>query len=340
MATVLTTCSDRPRRAETPRRPPQPLVIAHRGASGYRPEHTLAAYRLAIEMGADVIEPDLVSTRDGVLVARHENNLIGSTDVAARPEFAARRTTKQIDGRAETGWFTEDFTISELLTLRAVERLPLVRPGNVAHDGRQAIATFDEVLQLAADESLRLGRTIGVAPELKHRAHFTAIGLPLEQPLVRSLEAFGLSRPGAPVLIQSFEPEHLRLLHRMTPAPLLQLVGLRHRDRLTPSGLRAISAYAEWVGPHKRLVTPALVADAHRAGLAVAPWTVRLENQFLAEAYRRGNDPLRGRRPRRRGARTVPRGRRRGVHRPSRPCGRGTLVGTGGRDPVARDPRR
>ncbi len=270
-----------------------PLVIAHRGASGYRPEHTLEAYRLAIELGADWIEPDLVPTKDGVLVARHENNLLGTTDVSVRPEFADRRTTKCIDDVTVTGWFTEDFTLSELKTLRATERLPLVRPGNVAYDGRYEIPTLDEILQLAAAESLRTGREIGVVPETKHPSYFAALGLAMESSLVRSLEASGLNRPDAPVIVQSFEADNLRLLDRMTSVPIVQLVDAHQAERLTPSGLRAISTYAEWVGPHKQLLLsdPTVVAEAHRAGLRVLAWTVRPENQFLAPRFRIGTDP-------------------------------------------------
>ncbi len=290
---MATTFSDAHLLAPTLAPTSHPLVIAHRGASGYRPEHTLEAYRLAIELGASHIEPDLVPTQDGVLVARHENNLLGTTDVAVRPEFADRRTTKVIDDVSVTGWFTEDFTLSELKTLRATERLPQVRPGNVAYDGRFEIPTFDEVLQLAADEGRRTGREIGVVPETKHPSYFASLGLAMESSLVRSLEAAGRNRPDAPVIIQSFEIDNLRLLDRMTSVPIVQLVDLHQAERLTPSGLREISTYAEWVGPHKDFVLSgdAMVAEAHRAGLRVVAWTVRAENQFLAPRYRRGTDP-------------------------------------------------
>jgi glycerophosphoryl diester phosphodiesterase len=169
-----------------------PQVFGHRGASGYRPEHTLASYRLAIDLGADYVEPDLVSTKDGVLVARHENEINGTTDVATHPEFASRRTTKTIDGRAVTGWFTEDFTLAELKSLRAKERLPQVRPENTAYDGRFEIPTFAEVLRLVQREERRTGRTIGVAPETKHPTYFDSIGLSLEEPMLRTLDRFGL----------------------------------------------------------------------------------------------------------------------------------------------------
>ena len=190
----------------------EPVVIGHRGASGYRPEHTLASYELAIRMGADYIEPDLVSTKDGVLVARHENEIGGTTDVAQHPEFADRRTTKSIDGRQVTGWFTEDFTLAELKTLRAKERLPQVRPSNTRYDGRFEVPTFDEVLDLAAKESKRRGVTIGVYPETKHPTYFDSIGLSLEEPLVRTLKAHHLDRANAPVFVQSFETSNLREL--------------------------------------------------------------------------------------------------------------------------------
>lgn len=293
MASTIASTSTRAPLVAPARPRTRPLVIAHRGASGHRPEHTLEAYRLGIELGADYIEPDLVATSDGVLVARHENNLLGTTDVAHRPEYADRRTSKVVDGRQVTGWFTEDFTLAELKTLRAVERLPLVRPGNAAHDGLFEIPTFDEVLELAVDETRRTGREIGVTPETKHPSYFAALGLALEAPLVRSLAAFGLDRADAPVVIQSFEAGNLRQLDRMTEAPIVQLVDRHQSERLTPSGLREISTYAEWVGPHKGLVldAPEVVGEAHRAGLRVVAWTVREENQFLAPAFRVGADP-------------------------------------------------
>ncbi len=205
-----------------------PLVIAHRGASGHRPEHTLAAYQKAIDLGADYIEPDLVSTKDGVLVARHENEISGTTDVADHPEFADRRTTKTIDGLAITGWFTEDFTLAELKTLRAKERLPQVRPENTAYDGMFEVPTFAEVLQLVRRAERRTGRTIGVAPETKHPTYFDSIGLSLEEPMLRTLDRFGLDGRKDAVVIQSFEVGNLQELDRMTKLSL----GSCRRHRL------------------------------------------------------------------------------------------------------------
>ncbi|MBW8876598.1 MAG: glycerophosphodiester phosphodiesterase [Acidobacteria bacterium] len=284
-----------------------PIVIAHRGASGYRPEHTLEAYELAIDMGADFIEPDLVTTRDGILLARHENEISETTDVAGHPEFAGWRTTKRIDGREVTGWFTEDFTFAEITTLRARERLPFRRH---EHDGRFKVATLEEVLDLAVRKSLEMGRTIGVYPETKHPTYFRSLGLPLEEALLLALEAKGYRGRLAPVFIQSFETGNLRELRRWTDLPLIQLLddagqpwdlaaagdSRTYADLATPQGLAAIAGYAEGIGPSKRLIVPAgpdgqlrpptsLVADAHRAGLVVHPWTFRSEDTFLAADY-------------------------------------------------------
>jgi glycerophosphoryl diester phosphodiesterase len=294
-----------------------PVVIAHRGASGYRPEHTLAAYRLAIRMGADYIEPDLVSTKDGVLVARHENEISGTTDVADHPEFTDRKTTKTIDGQAVTGWFTEDFTLAELRTLRTVERLPQVRPDNTRYDRRFQVPTFDEVLDLVRTESKRRGRTIGIYPETKHPTYFDNLGLSLEEPLVRALKKHGLDRRTAPVFVQSFETANLRDLNTMTKVPLVQLADASgapydtvaagttttYRQMVTPQGLQEIATYADGLGASKFLVIPRdpvtgaagepteVVDHAHAAGLIVHVWTMRDENQFMAKDYWRGEDP-------------------------------------------------
>jgi glycerophosphoryl diester phosphodiesterase len=283
-----------------------PVVIGHRGASGYRPEHTLAAYELAIRQGADYIEPDLVSTRDGVLVARHENEISGTTDVADRPEFADRRTTKVIDGRPVTGWFTEDFTYRELRTLRAVERLPAVRPDNTAYDGDFRVPTLDQVLKLAR----RAG--VGVYPETKHPTYFDSIGLSLEEPLVAALEKRKMDDADDEVIIQSFEVSNLRELDTMVDVDLAQLVdssggpfdlpGTTYASMVTAAGLRTIATYADGLGAAKGWVLPrdasgatgepsAVVDDAHAAGLVVHVWTLRRENQFMAANFRVGTDP-------------------------------------------------
>jgi glycerophosphoryl diester phosphodiesterase len=278
-----------------------PLIIAHRGASGERPEHTRAAYERAIEQGADFIEPDLVVSRDGVLIVRHENEIGGTTDVAARPEFADRRTTRTIDGESVSGWFTEDFTLAELKTLRARERLPELRPANTAFDGAEPILTFDEALDIAAAAG------VGVVPELKHPTYFAALGLPMEDAFVAILERRGLTGADAPILIQCFEVGPLQRLRTRLAAPLLQLVAatggpfdrpdLDYAAMTTPDGLAAVAGYADWIGADTALIESApgaptaLIAEAHAAGLKVAAWTFRAENAFLPEEDRIGDDP-------------------------------------------------
>ena len=275
---------------------PRPLVIAHRGASGERPEHTLAAYALAIDQGADVIEPDLVPTKDGVLVARHENEIGGTTDVADHPEFARRRATRTIDGVAVEGWFTEDFSLAELKTLRARERIPALRPANAAHDRRYEVPTLDEVIALAK------ARGVGIYPETKHPTYVASIGLPTDEPLVAALHAAGWRDATAPVFVQSFEVANLRRIARLTGLRLIQLLaaaggpadGVRtsYAAMTTAASLSDIAAYAWGIGPDKAMLGEgALVRDAHAAGLRVHPWTFRAENQFIAEAYRRGDHP-------------------------------------------------
>jgi len=257
----------------------QPIVIAHRGASGYRPEHTLASYRLGIALGADYVEPDLVSTKDGVLVSRHEADLTETTDVAEHPEFASRRTMKEVDGIRVAGWFVEDFTLAELKTLRVVERMRKQRPQNCRYDGLYEIPTFEEILGLVAAESERLGRPIGVYPETKHPAYFASLGLGLEEPLIDALSRHGYGGPDAPVFVQSFEPESLQRIRLRTTLPLVQLVSATGRvDLLNPAGLRRVATWADALGADKKLVTAegsTLVADAHAAGLLVHVWTLR-----------------------------------------------------------------
>ncbi|MFR9804876.1 glycerophosphodiester phosphodiesterase [Pseudonocardia sp. RS010] len=284
-----------------------PLVIAHRGASGYRPEHTLAGYELAARMGADYLEPDLVSTADGVLVARHEPMIGDTTDVAAHPEFAGRRTVRQIDGRTVEGWFADDFTLAELRTLRAVERLPHLRQENTVYDGLFTVPTLDEILELRARLSAELGREIGVYPETKNPTYFAGRGLPCEPALVAALRAHGLDRADAPVFVQSFETANLRALHEQVPVRLIQLLDdagapadlvaagdpRTFTDLTRPGELAAIAEYAAGIGPAKELVIPpdrgptTLVADAHAAGLLVHAFTFRNENSFLPDGMRR-----------------------------------------------------
>ena len=298
-------------------RKPKPIVIAHRGASGYAPEHTLAAYFIAIQQGADYIEPDLVATRDGVLVARHENEIGGTTDVAARAQFADRRTTKVIDGARITGWFTEDFLLAELKTLRVRERIPELRPANTRLDGRLEIPTLEEILALVRGveeqrqvraRELRLPPPppIGVYPETKHPSYFAAAGLPMEEHLVAALERYGYRGARGSAFLQSFETGNLKALSRLTRLPLVQLIEAAgapydlvaggdprtYAQLLTPKGLEEIAAYAACIGPAKALVIPrdangrlakptSLVAAAHAAGLKVHPWTFRAESAFL-----------------------------------------------------------
>lgn len=283
-----------------------PIVIAHRGASGLRPEHTLAAYTLAIEQGADFIEPDLVLTKDNVFVARHENDITGTTNVATHPEFAARRTTKLIDGERHTGWFTEDFTLAELKTLRAVERLPKLRPDNVQYDGQFEVPTLAEVIALAKQHSVG-GRVVGIYPETKHPSYFTSIGHPMEALLVTQLKAAGWSKPTDPVFIQSFEVNNLKRLHGMTGLRLIQLMDASggpadhatpsYAAMVTPAGLKTVASYAYGIGPGLAMIQngdappTTLVADAHAAGLRLHPWTFRAENVFLPKSLQNGVDP-------------------------------------------------
>lgn len=289
-----------------------PIIIAHRGASGDRPEHTLAGYQLAIEQGADFIEPDLVLTKDGVLVARHENAIADTTDVADKPEFANRKTTKTIDGQQHEGWFTEDFTLAELKTLRAKERLPDLREANTQYDGQFEVPTFEEILQMLQRHEKQSGTRIGVYPETKHPSYFASIGLPHEGPLLALLAQYGFNSADDPIFIQSFEVGNLQALAKKTDVRLVQLVAseggppdrerLAYADMLTADGLKEIAAYAAGVGPSKDQViarnaigqlieATGLVEAAHSAGLAVHPWTFRAENHFLPMDFKSGIDP-------------------------------------------------
>jgi glycerophosphoryl diester phosphodiesterase len=260
------------------------VVIAHRGASGERPEHTLESYRLAIEEGADYIEPDLVMTRDGVLIARHENEIGGTTDVAQHPEFADRRRTQVIDGESMSGWFTEDFTLAEIKSLRARERLPELRPQNRLFDGQFSVPTFDEIMQLVigANRAAGVNRPVGVYPETKHPAHFSDIGLPQEMAVLDTLRRYDYAKTGAPVFIQSFDPRNLRQLRGMTQLPLVQL--LEHEL----GKLEEVAEYADAIGIAKSLATAEGVRAAHAVNLKVHVWTFRAENEFLPDDLRRG----------------------------------------------------
>lgn len=285
-----------------------PIVIGHRGACGYRPEHTLASYELAIQMGADYIEPDIVSTKDGVLVARHENDISETTDVSDAREFANRKTTKIIGGQEVTGWFTEDFILAELKTLRAKERLPF---RNRAFDGDFEIPTLQEIIDLVKKSSTETGRAIGIYPETKHPTYFKSINLPLEEPLVALLEANGYTSQHDPIFIQSFEVENLKQLNQMTHLPLVQLLApgeqqpydlmvkgdsRTYADLTTAAELAKIAQYADAIGPDKRLIVPmnqkkrlqpptCLIDEAHAVGLKVHTWTFRNEQQYLAPDY-------------------------------------------------------
>lgn len=292
-------------------------IVAHRGASGHRPEHTLAAYRAALEMGADALEVDLVPTADGVLVARHDSELSVTTDVAGRADLRDRRTIKMIDGRPLAGWFVEDLTLAQVRTLRARERHPLARAASAAHDGREGVPTLEDVLGLVRAESVRRGRSVGLMLELKHASYYAALGLPLDDLVLDVLRRYHLDHPGSGVRVMSFETTVLRRLSRRTTVSLVQLLDRPDRhpadlvlagdrrsygDLATPAGLSWVDGYAEAIGPHKELVVPrdrtgtsiapsALVDRAHRRRLAVHVWTLRAENRFLPTQLRRGSGP-------------------------------------------------
>nr|WP_281820973.1 glycerophosphodiester phosphodiesterase [Sphingobium sp. BS19] len=284
-----------------------PIIIAHRGASGERPEHTLAGYERAIDQGADFIEPDLVLTKDGVLVVRHENEIGGTTDVASHPEFADRKATKTIDGEQITGWFTEDFTLAELRTLRARERLLEVRTANRRFDGLYQVPTFEEVLKLIDAKNAETRRRIGVYPETKHPSYFASIGLPHEAKLLALLDRYGYTSPDDPVFIQSFEVDNLKALRAKTRLRLVQLVDAQgspadhpetsYADMLTSEGMKQIARYANAIGANGTLIVApdgrdtGFVARAHDAGIQVHMWTLRAENMFLPPALRLGDDP-------------------------------------------------
>ncbi|PXX45195.1 glycerophosphodiester phosphodiesterase [Undibacterium pigrum] len=304
--------------------PPLPTVTGHRGASALRPEHTLASYQKAIDDGADIVEPDLVATKDGVLVARHENEISGTTNVSTLAQFAGRKATKTIDGIPVAGWFTEDFTLAELKTLRAKERIPANRPANTAYDGQFEVPTLQEVIDLVKQQAKEKNRVIGIYPETKHPTYFKSIGLPLEKRLVDVLVANGYKGKNAAVFIQSFEVANLKELRGMTEMRLVQLIdnplnppvngvprnapydfvaagsSRTYADLVKPAGLKEIAQYADAVSPYKEVIIPrdaknelgaatSFVTDAHAAGLKVHTWTLRPENPFLPPSMRLGD---------------------------------------------------
>ncbi|MEU1024078.1 glycerophosphodiester phosphodiesterase [Streptomyces sp. NPDC005904] len=296
---------------------PKPTVVAHRGTSGYRPEHTLGSYQLALDMGAHVIEQDVVPTKDGHLVCRHENDITATTDVAAHPEFASRKTTKSVDGTPLTGWFTEDFTLAELKTLRAKERIPGTRQRNTLYDGRWDVPTLEEVLEWAEKEGRRRGRPVWLHIETKHPTYFRKLGLGLEEPLAKLLRRYGRHKKNSPNFLQSFEPSSIQRLAELVSAPRVVLLsGATSRpwdfveagdsrtvaDLIKPEGLRWMARFAQGIGPTLDLIIPkkadgslgtptTLVDDAHDADLILHPYTMRNENTFLPANFRKGTDP-------------------------------------------------
>ncbi|MET7883347.1 glycerophosphodiester phosphodiesterase [Streptomyces avermitilis] len=296
---------------------PKPTVIGHRGASGYRPEHTFGSYELALDLGAHVVEAgDLVPTKDGHLVCRHEPEIGGTTDVSAHPEFADRKTTKTLDGVATTGWFTEDFTLAELKTLRAVERIPATRQRNTIYNGRWEIPTFEEVLRWQDEQTRKRGRQVWIYPETKHPTYFRKLGLGLEERVAKLLRKYGKDKKNSPVIIQSFEPSSIQRLNKLVGNPLAVLLSAANTrpwdfveagdprtvaDLVKPEGLEWIASYAQGIGPTLDLVIPkdasgnlttptTLVADAHDAGLILHPYTMRNENTFLPTNFKKGTD--------------------------------------------------
>ncbi|MGW1023453.1 glycerophosphodiester phosphodiesterase [Streptomyces sp. NPDC002577] len=297
---------------------PVPTIIGHRGASGYRPEHTFGSYELALDLGAHVVEAgDLVPTKDGHLVCRHEPEIGGTTDVADHPEFADRKTTKVLDGVSTTGWFTEDFTLAELKTLRAIERIPANRPHNTLYNGRWEIPTFEEVLQWQDEQTRKRGRQVWIYPETKHPTYFRKLGLGLEERVAKLLRKYGKDKKNSPVILQSFEPSSIQRLDKLVDNPLVVLLsGANTRpwdfvdagdprtvaDLVKPDGLKWIASYAQGIGPTVDLIIPkdasgklttptTLVADAHAEGLILHPYTMRNENPFLPAEFRKGTDP-------------------------------------------------
>ncbi|MEV8342650.1 glycerophosphodiester phosphodiesterase [Streptomyces niveus] len=296
---------------------PVPTIVGHRGASGYRPEHTLGSYQLALDMGAHVIEQDLVPTKDGHLVCRHENDITGTTDVADHPEFAGRKTTKSVDGVSLTGWFTEDFTLAELKKLRAKERIPQSRPHSTLYNGRWEIPTFEEVLRWADEEGRRRGEPVWLYVETKHPTYFRGLGLGLEERLAKLLRRYGRDRRDSPLFLQSFEPTSMQRMAKLVSTPRVVLFDAANTqpwdfkqsgdprfvaDLIKPEGLKWIASFAQGIGPWVDLIIPkdatgklgkptTLVRDAHAKGLILHPYTMRNENSFLPADFRIGTDP-------------------------------------------------
>ncbi|MET7473865.1 glycerophosphodiester phosphodiesterase [Streptomyces sp. NPDC005648] len=296
---------------------PRPTIIGHRGASGYRPEHTFGSYELALDLGADVVEAgDLVPTKDGHLVCRHEPEIGGTTNVADHPEFAGRRTTKLLDGVSTTGWFTEDFTLAELKTLRAIERIPANRPHNTLYNGRWEIPSFEEVLKWQDEQTRKRGKQVWIYPETKHPTYFRKLGLGLEERVAKLLHKHGKDKRNSPVILQSFEPSSIQRLNTLVDNPLVVLLSAANTrpwdfveagdprtvaDLITPKGLREIAGYAQGLGPTLDLIITkkadgsldqetTLVSDAHKVGLILHPYTMRNENPFLPAEFRKGTD--------------------------------------------------
>ena len=283
-----------------------PLVIGHRGAPGYRPEHSRSSYELALAMGVDAVEPDVVATKDGVLVVRHENEISGTTDVAEHPEFADRRTTKHVDGQALTGWFTEDFTWAELSVLRGRERLPEVRATSASFDGGQPILRLVDLLELVREGSIEHGREIGVVLEVKHATYFASIGLDLVPLIERDLRATRWADGELPLIIECFESTVLgQLRARGISASYIYLIessgrpydqvvargkkALSYKATVTARGLNGLVGSVDGISVSKKMLLArgnTIVDDAHARGLTVFTWTCRPENAFLAKEFR------------------------------------------------------
>jgi len=322
----LVGCNDDDKTENSPTTPeyqlPKILVVGHRGASALRPEHTLASYQKAIDDGADFIEPDLVSTQDGVLVARHENEIGGTTNVSTLSQFADRKTTKNIDGKDLTGWFTEDFTLSELQQLKARERIPQFRPANTAYNDLYPVPTLEQVIELAEANYKKTGKIIGLYIETKHPTYFKNQKLAMEDALLKTLAKYKYTRDIAPVYLQSFEVQNLKDLKReldlhktLKHAQIIQLYDAKtsqpadfvesgetktYADLATAQGLKEVAKYANGVGPSKGYIlnfndngsvqTTSFISDAHAAGLKVHPYTFRPENNFLPKPLKCSQD--------------------------------------------------